>query len=454
MKFPRLNLKPKKNTNKPNPATKKAFRYDWYLISLLVVLLVFGLVVLASSLSIQSQNTYQSEFLKQFFFGIWIGGGLCYLFMILPYQTLFKFRYFLMGITLISLSYLFLFIGYSFVSQSSLGANILAFNKTFSWLPFKPVFANQALRWININFLPTFQPSELAKLSILIFFAGSIGALDTINQTTQSWKTAKDIVHWKELKLPLITLGAIVSLVIFQPDLGNVLLMIGLIIGAMWITRVDLKILAGIVGIGIILSGIFIVNYSYRVNRINSFVDFATNSTVACIKDSGGNNDQVCKVRSALTVGGLWGKGYGNSQSKASIPEVSSDAILGVIGEELGFVGVVFLLVLYLLLFNHSLKIADQTINIQGKFLASGIAFWLFLQVILNIAGITGLLPLKGAPLPFVSEGGTALVLNLLAMGILLNISSQRPSVITNNHSATVFRPTNPFKKTQKKLKN
>lgn len=446
MKLPNLKLNfglPKK-TNTKIESSKQPFNFDWYLIGLLAVLLIFGLIMLASSLSIQSQATYLTEFLKQLFFGIWIGGGLCYLFTILPYQNLFKVKNLFIIVTLVCLSYLFLFIIYSLVTKIPLGLNVRNFNQAFAWLPFKPVYANQAIRWINISFLPTFQPSELAKLSILIFFAGSIGKTITANPSRYSWKETKETIHWQELKTPFIILASIVGLVIFQPDLGNALLMLGLIIGAMWITRVDIKILGGVLLVAIVFSSLLIANYTYRLNRINSFLDFVNNSSTACINDTTGNNFQVCKVRSALSAGGLWGKGYGNSQTKSVIPEVSSDAILGVVGEELGFVGVAFLLLLYLLLFNHSLKIADQTIDIQGKFLASGIGFWLFLQVILNVAGITGLLPLKGSPLPFVSEGGTALVLNLLAMGILLNISSQRPTILTNNPTTSTFRKTTP----------
>ena len=125
-------------------------------------------------------------------------------------------------------------------------------------------------------------------------------------------------------------------------------------------------------------------------------------------------------------VGGLFGLGLGHSRQKFEyIPEVVTDSIFGIIGEELGFLGASLLLGLFILVINRGLKIAQNCQDNFGKILALGLTCWLGIQIVINISSMTALLPLTGVPLPFISYGGSALVVNLTAVGILLNISKQ-----------------------------
>ncbi len=135
---------------------------------------------------------------------------------------------------------------------------------------------------------------------------------------------------------------------------------------------------------------------------------------------------QVLEIQEAMASGGLFGVGYSRSDLKDRIPESTTDGVIGVIGAEGGFFLVSLVILLYLIIFMRGMKIAAEAEDEGGKALAVGISVWIVLQSFWNIAGMVGLFPLKGLPLPFISEGGTAMVINLVTIGILLNISTQK----------------------------
>jgi cell division protein FtsW len=146
----------------------------------------------------------------------------------------------------------------------------------------------------------------------------------------------------------------------------------------------------------------------------------------------------VLEIQEAMASGGLFGVGYSRSDLKDRIPESTTDGIIGVIGAEGGFFLVSLVIVLYLIIFLRGMKIASEAEDAGGKALAVGISVWIILQSFWNIAGMVGLFPLKGLPLPFISEGGTAMVINLMTIGILLNISTQKnPEVLTQQKLET-----------------
>lgn len=402
----------------------KEVNYDWFLICLVILLVTLGLAFLASSLSPQSLAIYQSEWLKQFFFGGWIGGGLCLFVARTDYHFWFKKSSLLLWITIISLLFLFGFIVISFISHVSLPSII----RNMGNFPIKPYYANGALRWINISFLPNFQPAELAKLSLLIYLGSFV----------QQFNTSKSKITWQNLKKPLWTFGFIFLLILLQPDLGSVIIASIILISGLIVAKVPFKILGSLLGVMVVTSLIFISLYSYRAERVSTFLDFFHSSSNACSGDQAGNqNFQVCQTRSAIISGGIFGKGYGNSNAKQDglIPEITTDAILAVIGEETGFFGTTGLVLIYLLIFLRGMRIAKFAPDLGGKVLATGISVWIIAQAFINIGGITGLIPLKGTALPFISSGGTALVLNLIACGVLFNISSQLvPSNLHKKH--------------------
>jgi cell division protein FtsW (lipid II flippase) len=264
----------------------------------------------------------------------------------------------------------------------------------------------------------SFQPSELAKLSVLFYFA----------QTLQNLSVEK--ITWLKLKMPLYVLSVVLFLVYIQPDLGTSAIIFGIVMASMWLGKVPRKITGTIMAIGALLGILGVLAVSYRGARLQTFLDIYTNPEMACNSDNQETKDrnrQVCGIRSALKRGELWGKGYGSgiAKSNGSVPEINTDGILAVIGEETGFFGTVVFLSLYIVLFWKSLQISKNAPDIAGAVLAGGIGFWITSQAFLNVGGVSGILPLKGIPLPFVSEGGSALVLNMMSIGILLNISSQ-----------------------------
>ena len=204
-----------------------------------------------------------------------------------------------------------------------------------------------------------------------------------------------------------------------------------IVLSAMWTANVPRQILSRIILVGALVSALLIIATPYRLQR------FAIYANVFAGGGKSVNNEedrqQVANIQYALQNGGWLGKGYGNSEWKQAgkIYEASTDSIIAVIGEEVGFVGTIAFLGLYLWIFSRAMIIANDSIDLEGKMIATGIGVWIFSQVFLNTTGMTGLIPMKGLPLPFVSQGGTALVMNLIGIGILLNISSQRKSITT-----------------------
>jgi cell division protein FtsW len=374
--------------------------YDWQLVGVIVALIVGGLAFLASALATAGIFSFQSEFLKQLVFGVWLGSVLAFILAKVDYHYWFIHKNKLLLGTVVLLGFIAVFI--LIADLLKIPRDVLLANINF--LPIKPYAANGAIRWISISFLPNFQPSELAKLTILIYFAAFLNNLKS------------EEISWMKLKKPVYAFILTSFLILLQPDLGTVILIALIVLSGMWIVKTPIKILA-ILGIVVIIGGsILTLTYGYRRNRFEAI--FNPDSGVA---------SQISLGQLAIQKGGLWGLGYGNSESKQQglIYEGSTDLIITIIAEEMGFVFTAAFLSLYLILVYRSLQIAKNAPDPGGSALAIGIGVWLGTQAFLNLAGVLGLLPLKGFPLPFVSEGGSAMVLNLMAIGVLLNISSQ-----------------------------
>jgi cell division protein FtsW len=383
---------------------KRTKGIDWWLVAIIFSLVMIGLTFLSSALVIR-QESFWKEFLSQLIYGVWIGGVGAILMTQIDYHKIFDYKWWLIGCTSIMLIFL---AGFA-VSMQVLGISGIseqtAFLSQFSGLPIHPYAANGAARWIKVIGLPTFQPSELAKLTMLIFMAGMLQKYENEDLT------------WMKLKLPLYIFFALSTLILVQPDLGSVLLIFVMLLSAMWVSRVPTSILTTISAIVITVALFLTFGVSYRRNRLDTFV-------------SGGNGkDHVSLAKNAITYGGLTGKGYGKSISKQTserVPELSTDSIISLIAEEMGFVFVIAFISLYLLFFFRGLKIAQEAPDMGGRALATGLSVWVCSQAFFNIMSMTGLVPTKGIPLPLVSEGGSAMILNLIAAGILLNISRQK----------------------------
>ncbi len=376
----------------------KIWNYDWQLIVVTLILCIFGLVFLASALSGNPQidsGKYWPELAKQLLVGVCFGGGVAFWFARTDYHLFIKNRNILVLGTVILLFFVSFMAIIALVFRQDAGQ----LYDMLKPLPIKPVYINGAGRWIRIfSGLPDIQPSEIAKITVLIFFAGVLSRFG--NQE----------ITLKRLKKPMWVLFAVLVLIYVQPDLGNTVVVSVIMLSALWVAGFDSKTLAKI----LIFLGIFgflsIKLTPYRNNRVT------------------GTSAQVGFIQDALANGGLFGKGYGNSELKQNgkIYEANTDGIVGVIGEELGMVGLLALIILYAYLLSRGFKIADEAMDLEGKIIATGITVWIGMQVFMNIGGMTGILPPKGLPLPFISQGGTAIVMNLISVGFLLNISSQK----------------------------
>ncbi len=382
--------------------------YDWFLVFLIFLVCIFGFTFLASSLS-PKPDSYFSDLSKQILVGGIVGGIGAFWIARFDYHRILKFRWIFLWINYFFLGFLAIFGVLNSVFRID-WAVITSFTKV---LPFQPKLVNGAVRWIITPFgLPDFQPSEIAKIVLLIFIAGEIGRLK---------KNNKDdiITDWQSLKNMFGLVFGACALILFQPDLGTVIMIAVILASGLWVANISKKIMMGVAVFALVVAGFAVLTQSYRIDRIRS----ATDSTQV--------SDQVRNNKEAVAQGGLLGKGYGNSYGKNDystyqIYEPNTDSIIAIVAEETGFVGVLVLLIIYFLIFIRIVGIASQAPDIEGKILAIGIVTWIIFQVFMNMTGMTGLIPMKGIPLPFISKGGTSLLILLLAIGVVLNISSQR----------------------------
>lgn len=261
-----------------------------------------------------------------------------------------------------------------------------------------------ARRWLDLGFT-TLQPGELMKLAFVIYLA--------------AWMDAKrkNISSFKFGFLPFICMvGAVSLLFILQPDIGTlgVLAFTSLIIffiGGGRLAQIGLLVVLGLATLGVL-----IYLQPYRLDRLAVFLDPKT--------DPQGIGYQLNQSLIALGSGGFFGRGFGMSRQKFNyVPEAAGDSIFAIYGEEFGFIGSVGLVGLFIIFFWRGMRIALRAPDSFGRILAAGITLLIIIQAFTNIAAISGLVPLTGIPLTFISYGSSALIMNLAAVGILMNIS-------------------------------
>ncbi|MEI7904384.1 MAG: putative lipid II flippase FtsW, partial [Candidatus Firestonebacteria bacterium] len=274
---------------------------------------------------------------------------------------------------------------------------------------------NGAKRWIGISFL-TFQPSELMKLIFIIFFCDLV-----IRKQEKISEFMKGIVPY------LCIIGAICVVLLFQKDLGAAMLICvlgGIIIFAAGVRIKHLLVLA-IASVPFIVG--LILMFPYRIRRILTFLD--------PWKDPKDTGFQIVQSFIAFGSGGILGKGLGKGTQKLFyLPEAHTDFIYAIIGEELGLVGALAVLGLFALLVYKGIRIALETEDAFGKLLAVGLTAYIGLQAFGNMSVVLGLMPTKGMTLPFISYGGSSLVVNMAAAGILMNIASRTKYEKSDHH--------------------
>jgi cell division protein FtsW len=263
-----------------------------------------------------------------------------------------------------------------------------------------------AVRWLRFGPL-SFQPAEFAKLATVILLAYSL-----------SKKGRDKIKNFSIGVLPhLLLVLPLCALILVQPDFGTAAMIIVLLFAMMFIGGVRLRYLAGLTVASACVAAPLVLLKGYRLERLLTFLD--------PWEKASGSGFQIIQSFLAFGAGGLRGTGLGSGVQKLFyLPEPHTDFILSVIGEELGFVGVMAVVAAFIIFVLCGLRIAAHVQDLFGTYLALGIVMMLGLQACINMGVVLGLLPTKGMPLPFVSYGGTSLVINLTAVGVLLSISA------------------------------
>ena len=250
------------------------------------------------------------------------------------------------------------------------------------------------------------QPSEFTKLGLIIF---------TSKYLYNNQRNLSDI---KKTVLPILgVLITIFGLIMLQPDFGTGTIICMSIIGLLFVSGVSFKFFLKIGSIGVIgIVGLILIA-PYRLSRILSFLDPWS--------DPVGSGFQIIQSLYAIGPGGLLGFGFFNSRQKHFyLPEPQTDFIFSIISEEFGFMGVVIVTTLFLTLIISSIKISLKCNDLFGKYLCFGIIFQLSFQTILNLCVVTGIIPVTGVTLPFLSYGGSSLLITLVEIGVILNIAS------------------------------
>lgn len=267
---------------------------------------------------------------------------------------------------------------------------------------------NGATRWLAIKGVPgTIMPGEFAKVGIILYITGHF---------SKNPKSAAD--WWKGVVPVLLVAGVYFGLIMKQPNMSTAFTVVLIAGGMLLVAGIPWKHVGVLFAMGAIAAVVFVLGDpdGYRYRRFTSFLDpFA---------DALGDGWQVVQSLLALGSGGLTGLGLGNSvQKNLYLPEAQNDFILAIIGEELGFIGILALVFVYVLLLWRGCHTAMNARDYTGMMLASGITMMVGIQVVINIAVVTSSMPPTGIILPFVSYGGNALVIFMGAMGILYNIS-------------------------------
>jgi cell division protein FtsW len=358
--------------------------YDKTLLVAVLALLIVSVVMVYSSSSVVALTTYDdpSYFMKRQIIWALVGLGLMTLAMYTDHR-IFSDQRAVVGLLVITIALLVV----TFVP--GIGRTI-----------------NGARRWIKLGGL-TFQPSELAKFVVVVYMSYAI---------SKKGERIRDFMNG--LVPPLIVTALFTSLAILQPDFGAAVAMGCVAFILLFAGGANLLHLGGLAAATLPVAALAVARSPYRMRRIFAFLDPWA--------DSQGAGHQIIQSFLALGSGGVIGRGLGEGRQKLLfLPERHSDFIYAVIGEELGLIGALAVLVLFFIILWRGVRIALSAGDRFSKFLALGITLIICVQGLMNMAVVTGLLPTKGIALPLVSYGGSSLVVTLGAVGVLLNISRE-----------------------------
>jgi len=354
--------------------------FDFYLFIAIIILILFGAVMIYSASSIWANYKFEDSFyyVKRQMIFIVLGIFLMITISKIDYNIYYEKSNKILGICIILL--------------------ILVL------IPGIGSVRNGSRSWFGIGSLGI-QPSEAAKLGMIIF---------TSKYLTNSSNFLKS---YKYGVFPILgVLFLLFGLIMLQPDLGTGMILVVSIVSLLFIAGVNMKFFIGGGILGIIGVIILIVIAPYRMDRITSFIN--------PWNDPLGTGFQIIQSLYAIGPGGLLGRGYLNSiQKQFYLPEPQTDFIFSIIAEEFGMVGTIFVVFMFSFIIYRGIKVALKTKDSFAKYLAFGMSFQLAFQALMNLMVVIGMIPVTGVTLPFLSYGGSSLLITLVSMGIILNIS-------------------------------
>lgn len=358
----------------------KRLSHDKLLYSVSLLLVLVGIVMVYSASAIKAQEKYDDPFffLKKQLLWALIGLAVMFWAMHRDYRTFQRYAPLLFFFSLLLLGLVLL---------PSIGIKV-----------------NNARRWLRL-FGISFQPSELAKLSIILLMARLLAkSADREEQSA------------KRFLLPLILSGLVCSLIVLQPHFGMVAILLCAVLALCFVAGVRLSHLSIAVFVVMALAVLLVWTHPYALTRVMTLLDPGHASPKAV--------HQTHQAIYALGPGGLLGRGLGDSFGKLGyLPESHTEFIFAVVGEEAGLAGTLLVVFLFGILLWRGTRIALRAPDLFGAYAAMGITFTIVAQAAINLGVVVGLLPITGLPLPLVSFGGTSLIVTFLCIGILLSIS-------------------------------
>ena len=355
-------------------------KFDKYLFFSVIILMLFGLLMIYSASFIWAEYKF--------------GNSLHY--------TIYQGAFILIGIFLM---YFLSKINYQFYYKNATKLLIIAIILLILVLiPGIGIVRNGSRSWFGIGGFGI-QPSEFAKLALIIFASKYLE------------KSNKFLKDYKRGVFPILgILLFIFGLIMLEPDFGTGMILVISIIAILFVAGVNMKFFFGLGAIGIVGIIVLIIIAPYRMDRITSFLDPWS--------DPLGTGFQIIQSLYAIGPGGLLGMGLFNSRQKHFyLPEPQTDFIFSIISEELGVLGVVIVVTLFGIILYRSIRISLRQENLFTKYLSFGLIFQMIVQTILNLSVVIGLIPVTGVTLPFLSYGGSSLLISCISVGIILSIS-------------------------------
>lgn len=358
----------------------KKSNIDLILLFAVIIISVFGVIMIYSSSSVWAEYKFDDAF------------------KYLKHQSIFLIIGIILMITISKIPYTY------YLNKANIILLVCFFLLILVLIPGVGTVRNGSRSWFGIGGFGI-QPSEFMKLSLIIFVSKYLE------------KNEKDMSNIKRGVLPILGITLIVfALIMLQPDFGTGVIIVMSVVGLLFISGVSMKFFYIALFFGIIGAVLLIIAAPYRFKRILSFIDPWI--------DPLGSGFQAIQSLFAIGPGGLLGLGLGNSiQKHFYLPEPQTDFIFAIISEELGFLGIVIVATLFLTIIYRGFRISINAKDHFSKYLAFGITFQLAFQTLLNLMVVVSLIPITGVTLPFLSYGGSSLLITLCEMGVLLNIS-------------------------------